>query len=96
VLSPEGAAFLLAIAALTLACCSPSSPAGWIAGHRIARRQVTTVATVAFVLRKLPLLIALSTRGFVRLVALALPFLAASGLVWFTMLAGQDINYYLA
>jgi len=97
VLSPSGAVFVLAIAALTIGLLfAELAGLSWIAGHRIVRRPVTTVATLAFVLRKLPRLIALSTRVFVRLVLLALPFLAAAGVVWFTLLAGQDINYYLA
>ena len=62
----------------------------------MARRAVTVASTIAFVVRKLPLLIVLSARVFLRLVLLALPFLAAAGLVWFTMLRGHDINYYLA
>jgi glycerophosphoryl diester phosphodiesterase len=33
---------------------------------------------------------------FLRLVVLALPFLAAAGIVWLTLLRGHDINYYLA
>ena len=47
-------------------------------------------------MRKLPPLVMLSTRVFLRLVLLALPFLAGAALVWFTMLGGHDINYYLA
>ena len=47
-------------------------------------------------LRKLPQLALLSTRVFLRLVLLALPFLAAAGAVWFATLRGHDINYYLA
>jgi glycerophosphoryl diester phosphodiesterase len=68
----------------------------WIAGHAIARRRATLVSTIANVLRLLPQLIVLSTRVFLRLLLLALPFLAVLGVVWFTMLAGHDINYYLA
>ena len=47
-------------------------------------------------LRRLPRLVRLSARVFLRLVVLALPFLAAVAIVWITMLRGHDINYYLA
>jgi glycerophosphoryl diester phosphodiesterase len=97
VLSPWGAAFVLVLVALTVSLLlAEFTGHSWIAGHAMARRPVTVASTVAFVLRSLPRLILLSTRVFLRLVLLALPFLALAGIVWFTMLAGQDINYYLA
>jgi len=68
----------------------------WIAGHAIARRRVTLSATVAAVLFRVPALLVLSARIFVRLVVLALPFLAAVFLVWHTYLRYHDINYYLS
>ncbi len=97
VLSPTGAVCVLVIAALTVSLLlAELAGLSWIAGHAITRHSVTLAATIDFVLRKLPSLVVLSTRVFLRLVLLALPFLAAAGLVWFTMLAGHDINYYLA
>ena len=97
VLSPGGVLFVLVVAALTLGLVlAELMGQSFIAGHAITRRPVNVVSTVAFVLPRLPQLILLSARVFVRLVVLALPFLAAAALVWFTMLAGQDINYYLA
>ena len=56
-------------------------------GTRDHAASRSVVSTVAFVLPRLPQLILLSARVFVRLVVLALPFLAAAALVWFTMLA---------
>jgi glycerophosphoryl diester phosphodiesterase len=97
VLSPTGAAFVLVIAALTIALLlAEFTGQSFIAGHAIARRPVTAAATIGFVVRRLPRLLRLSTRVFLRLVALALPFLAAAGFVWLTLLRGHDINYYLA
>ena len=97
VLSPSGVVFVLLIAALTLTLLlAEFAGLSWIAGHAIGRQPVTVAATIAIVLRQLPALILLSTRVFFRLVLLALPFLAAAGVVWFTLLAGHDINYYLA
>jgi glycerophosphoryl diester phosphodiesterase len=54
------------------------------------------VSTTGVVLRLLPRLILLGTRIFLPLLLLALPFLAGAAVVWFTTLAGHDINYYLA
>ena len=97
VLSPGGAAFVLVVAALTVSLLlAEFAGLSWIAGQAIARQPVTLASTIALVLRKLPSLIRLSTRVFFRLVLLALPFLAAAGVIWFTMLGGHDINYYLA
>jgi glycerophosphoryl diester phosphodiesterase len=97
VLSPGGVAFVLVIAAFTVALLlAEFAGHSWIAGHAIGRRRVTLSSTVATVLRLLPRLVLLSTRIFLRLFLLALPFLAAAGIVWLTMLAGQDINFYLA
>ena len=97
VLSPIGAAFVLMIAALTIALLlAEFAGHSFIAASAIARRPVTAASTISFVLRRLPRLVRLSARVFLRLVVLALPFLAVVGLVWFTMLRGHDINYYLA
>ena len=96
-LSPTGAAFVIVVAALTVSLLlGEFAGLSWIAGHALAKRRVTVVGTIALVLRKLPRLIGLSARVFVRLVLLAAPFVAGAGLVWLTTLAGHDINYYLA
>lgn len=97
VLSPTGAAFVVVIGALTIALLlAEFTGHSFIAGCAIARRPVTAASTITFVLRRLPRLVRLSARVFLRLVVLALPFLAATGIVWLTMLRGHDINYYLA
>jgi glycerophosphoryl diester phosphodiesterase len=97
VLSPAGIGFVLLVAAITIGLLlAEFAGHTWIAGHALARRHVGVIDTVAFVLRRLPSLLRLALRVFLRLVLLALPFLAIAGLVWFTMLAGHDINYYLA
>ncbi len=97
VLSPAGAASVLVVAALAMALLlAEFTGLSFIAGHAIARRRVTVASTIAFVLRSLPRLFLLSARVFLRLCVLALPFLAFAGFVWFTILRGHDINYYLA
>ena len=96
-LSPAGAAFVVLAAALTVGLLlAEFAGHSWIGGHALARRAVTTTGTVAFVLRRLPRLFRLSVRVFVRLVVLALPFLAAAAVVWFTTLGEHDVNFYLA
>ena len=96
-LSPVGIAFVLVVAALTVTLLlAEFAGQNWIAGHAVARRPVTVSSTIAFLVRKLPWLSLLSARVFLRLVLLALPFLAGAALVWFTMLRGHDINFYLA
>ncbi len=96
-LSPSGVVFVLVVAALTVALLlAEFAGHSWIAGHAIARKRASLAATVANVLRRLPLLVVLAARVFVRLVLLALPFVAVLGVVWVTTLAGHDINYYLA
>lgn len=96
-LSPVGILFVLVIAALTITLLlAEFAGQNWIAGHAVARRPVTVSSTIAFLVRKLPWLMVLSAWVFLRLVLLALPFLAGAALVKFTMLQGHDINYYLA
>ncbi|MCJ7453557.1 MAG: glycerophosphoryl diester phosphodiesterase membrane domain-containing protein, partial [Steroidobacteraceae bacterium] len=97
VLSPVGALFLLFVAAIAIGLLlAEFAGQSWISGHAIARRPTTVLATVAMVLQRLPAMIALGARVFLRLLLIALPFLAAIGLLWFTTLREQDINYYLA
>ena len=97
VLSLPGVVFVLVVAALTVALVlAEFAGHSWIAGHAIARRRATLASSVAAVLRAVPRLVVLSARVFLRLLLLALPFLAVLGAIWFTTLAGHDINYYLA
>jgi glycerophosphoryl diester phosphodiesterase len=88
---------VLVIAALGIALLlAEFTGHSYIAGHAMVRRRVTAASAIGFVARRLPRLLRLSTRVFLRLVVLALPFLAAAGIVWLTLLRGHDINYYLA
>jgi len=97
VLSPAGVLLVFVVAALGIGLLlAEFGGQSWIAGHAIARQPVTLASTIAFVLRKLPALIVLSTRMFLRLLLLALPFLAGVAFIWFVMLGGHDINYYLS
>jgi len=97
VLSPLGATSVLAVVALTVSLLlAEFAGLSYVADHAIAHRGVSLVRTIHFVLRRLPQLAILSVLVFLRLVLLALPFLAAAAYIWFTTLHGHDINYYLA
>ncbi|NJD30750.1 MAG: hypothetical protein FIB04_02555 [Gammaproteobacteria bacterium] len=97
VLSPTGIAFVLVIAALTLALLlAEFAGLSFIADRAIRRQPASAAGAVAFVVPRLPRLVQLSTRVFLRMLLLALPFLAVAGVAWLAMPGGHDINYYLA
>jgi glycerophosphoryl diester phosphodiesterase len=97
VLSPIGAVGILLFVALTVSLLlAEFAGLSYIAERAVARRSVSIATTIYVVLRKLPQIVLLSARVFLRLVLLALPFLAAAAFTWFATLRGHDINYYLA
>jgi len=97
VLSPTGIVFvLLAVVAAVSFQVAQLAGYAWISGHAIGQRQVTLWGTIGAVTNKLRLLVLLGGRIVVRVVLLSLPFVAILGLVWFTTLAGRDVNYYLS
>ena len=96
-LSLRGAVFVLVTAALTIGLLlAEFAGLSWLAGHAIARRPATVASTIGIAVRKLPRLIGLAARVFIRLLLLLLPFLAVVAACWFGGLAGHDVNYYLA
>jgi glycerophosphoryl diester phosphodiesterase len=96
-LSPAGLLFLLIVVSIAVSVLlAEFTGQTWIAGHAIAGRRVTTLSAVALVLRRLPALLRLGGRIFLRLALVALPFLLAGALLWRAKLGGHDINYYLA
>jgi glycerophosphoryl diester phosphodiesterase len=97
VLSPAGVAFVMLAAAVTIGLLlAEFAGHTWIAGHGLVRRPATVLGAVAAVLGRLPQILGLALLVFLRLLALALPFLGIVAVVWFTTLAGHDVNYYLA
>ena len=68
----------------------------WIADQAIARRPVPLSATLAAVLHRPLALVRLCARIGMRLLLLALPFLAVALFVWTALLRSHDVNYYLA
>jgi glycerophosphoryl diester phosphodiesterase len=97
VLSPAGVLFVL-LALVSAIAFNMAQFAGyaWIAGHAIERRPVDLWSTLGAVWSRLGLLLRVGLRMFVRILLLALPFLAIVGFVWLATLRGHDINYYLA
>jgi glycerophosphoryl diester phosphodiesterase len=67
-----------------------------IAAQAIARRPAPLTATLAAVVQRALALVRLSARICMRLLLLALPFLAVALFVWTALLRSHDINYYLA
>lgn len=97
VLSPWGLLFVvLGVVAAIAFQMAQFAGYTWIAGHAIAGRPLTLHGTLGSVLQRIGLLTRLGARMFLRVVLLALPFLAIAALVWFTTLQGHDVNYYLA
>ena len=97
VLSPPGIVFVLfAVGAAISFQIAQLAGYAWISGHAIGQRPVTLRGTIGAVANKLRLLVPLGGRMFVRVLLLTLPFVAILGLVWFTTLAGRDVNYYLS
>jgi glycerophosphoryl diester phosphodiesterase len=96
-LSPVGFAFaLLALLVAIGFLMAQFSGYSWIAGHAILGRPLTLRQTLGAVAARLPTLVELGLRVFLRTLLLALPFVAVVAIVWFTTLRGHDINYYLA
>jgi glycerophosphoryl diester phosphodiesterase len=96
-LSPRGVLFVvLALAAAIAFHMAQFAGYTWISGHAIGQRSLTLFGTLGATLQRIGLLTRLGARMFLRVVLLALPFLAIVALVWFATLRGHDINYYLA
>jgi glycerophosphoryl diester phosphodiesterase len=95
--SAAGAAFVaLLLVSISATLFAEFAGQTWIAGRAMARQPAPLSAAVAVVVRRAPALLLLSLRILLRLLLLALPFLAALALVWLALLRGHDINYYLA
>jgi glycerophosphoryl diester phosphodiesterase len=67
-----------------------------IAAAAGARQPPSLAAVVAAVLRRAPALVFVSGRVLLRLLVLAVPFVALALLTWAVLLRGHDVNYYLA
>jgi glycerophosphoryl diester phosphodiesterase len=97
VLSPWGVAFVLIASGVGITYyVAQLAGYAWISGHAIAGQPVNLRGTIGAVASRLDELAGIGLRVFARVLLLALPFLAILALVWFTTLAGHDVNYYLA
>lgn len=85
-----GGAILLAITALEIACLMAIGLAA------AKGRPINARSAFVFAATRAPHVLALTAHIVVRVVALLLPFLAATGLVYVALLRGHDINFYLA
>lgn len=95
-LSPTGAALAVAAAAISVALVlAELAGLTHIAGQQFRGGAATLGGTLATLGRRLPAVLALSTRIVVRVALIALPFLLAVGLAWRGWLGEHDINYYL-
>ena len=95
--TPEGMGFVaLLLLLLTATLFAEFAGQTWIADRAIARRPAPMSAAVAAVVRRPLSLVRLSARICMRLLLLALPFLAVALFEWTALLRGHDINYYLA
>lgn len=96
-LSPAGLLFLFVVASIAVAVLlADFTGQTWISGLSLLGKRATVVSAMSLVLHRLPQLLVLGGRLFVRLALIALPFLLAAALTWHLLLRGQDINYYLA
>jgi len=85
-----GGAILLAITALEIACLMAIGLAA------AKGRPINARSALVFVASRSAHVLALTVHFVVRVIAGLLPFLIALGLVYFGLLRGHDINYYLA
>jgi glycerophosphoryl diester phosphodiesterase len=96
-LTPAGAGFLLLMFVMVSATLFVQlAGQSWLAGEALAHRAASLGGTVTAVLRCAPRLLALSARILLRLLLLALPFVAAALVCAALLPGGHDINYYLA
>lgn len=97
VLTPHGVAWVLA-GLLGAVVFHTAQFAGytWIAGHAVLRRPVTLASTLGAVWLRRRLLAEVALRMYARMLLLSVPFLTVLGLVWWTTLRGQDVDFLLA
>jgi glycerophosphoryl diester phosphodiesterase len=95
--TPEGLGFVALLLFLVSATLfAEFAGQTWIADQAIARRPAPLPAALGAVLHRPLALVRLGARIGLRLLLLALPFLAVALFVWTDLLRSHDINYYLA
>jgi len=97
VLSPVGLAALVVVGAVSLAILTLEQACMMAIGFGETRNlHVRTTDALWFGARQAWSVTRLALRIFVRMLLIALPFLAAGGLVYLLLLREHDINFYLA
>ena len=97
ILSPLGLTALVVVGAVSLAILALEQACLMAIGFAETRElQVRTTDALWFGTRRAWPVVMMTLRIFVRVLLIALPFLAASGLIYLLLLAEHDINYYLA
>ena len=96
-LSPAGLTLvLLSIAITGTALLAEFAGQTWIAGHAICRERLNLTAVAFLVVRRWAALAHLAARAVARLALLAIPWLLAAAVTWYTLLRAHDINFYLS
>ena len=96
-LHPFGMASLVVMAAVTLGVLfAETGQLMVIAFGAVEDRRVTWLDALNYVYRRVVALVHLAGAGFVRLLLISVPFLAAGGGIYWLLIRTHDINYYLA
>jgi len=96
-LSPIGIAALLVVGAVSLGLLFAESGTLMVIGYgAVEERRVTWLDAWRYAYRRLLGFVQVAWFAFVRLLLIALPFLAAMGALSWLLLRKYDINYYLA
>lgn len=94
--SPSGLLLALGLGALWLTLQLLAYATQLVAGRQSFHGESpSVVSSLSYVATRLPSLLALSARFLIQIIAIALPFLTAIGVVVWVQLGQQDINYYL-
>jgi glycerophosphoryl diester phosphodiesterase len=95
-LRPAGLTALIVVGALTLAIAFAESAIIMTIGFAAAEdRKFAVLDSFRYVYRRFVRLVRLGARLLVRILLLTVPFLAAVALVYYLLLTGSDINFYL-
>ena len=95
-LHPAGLAALLVVGAVSLGILFAETGQLMVIGFgSIEDRRATWLDALKYTFGRVPALINLAWFGVVRLLLISLPFLAATGALYWFLLQTYDINYYL-
>ena len=96
-LHPFGMASLVVMVAVSLGVLFAETGQLMVIGFgAVEDRQVTWLDALNYASRRVVALVHLAGAGFVRLLLISLPFLAAGGGIYWLLIRTHDINYYLA